>query len=107
MSVTGAWSIRLGSGGFHHDHVHPRGWLSGVFYVDVPREVSSPGAEGRAGWLRLGHPGIRTMPELPADFHIQPRPGRLVLFPAYMWHGVERFESATPRITIAFDALPT
>jgi len=106
LSVTGAWSIRLASGGFHNDHVHPRGWLSGVFYVDVPREVSSPGGEGRAGWLRLGHPGIRTTPELPADRHIQPRPGRLVLFPAYIWHGVERFESATPRITVAFDALP-
>ena len=106
FSVTGAWSIRLSAGGLHTDHVHPRGWLSGVFYVDVPPEVSASGAQGRAGWLRLGRPGIRTQPELPAEFHVQPLPGRLVLFPAYMWHGVETFDSASPRITIAFDALP-
>ncbi len=32
--------------------------------------------------------------------------GVLVLFPSYMWHGVEPFESDRARLTVAFDALP-
>ena len=104
FAVTGAWSVRLASGGFHADHVHPRGWLSGVCYLDVPVEVES--SPDRAGWLRLGRPGIRTSPAMAADHFVKPEPGLLALFPAYMWHGVEPFQSACARLTVAFDALP-
>ena len=100
----GAWSVRLSSGGYHTDHVHQRGWLSSAFYVAVP-SVMKPEA-ARAGWLRLGKPGITTQPQLAADFHVKPQPGKLVLFPSYMWHGVEPFESDEPRLTVAFDAVP-
>jgi uncharacterized protein (TIGR02466 family) len=106
MRLTGAWSIRLSSGGFHTDHVHPRGWLSAVCYIDIPSEVQASAKGERAGWLRLGRPGIRTTPALLPDHFVKPEPGLLVLFPAYMWHGVERFESASARLTVALDALP-
>ena len=33
-------------------------------------------------------------------------PGRLVLFPSYMWHGTIPFHDAQPRTTIAFDVVP-
>ena len=106
--VTGAWSVRLASGGFHADHVHPRGWLSAVCYIAIPPTLDTAGGTvaERAGWLRLGHAGIRTQPQLPADAYIKPQAGTVALFPAYLWHGVEPFESATPRVSIAFDALP-
>jgi tetratricopeptide (TPR) repeat protein len=99
-----AWSVRLASGGYHTDHVHPFGWLSSAFYVTLPPDMSKTSA--KAGWLRLGKPGVTTRPALEADFHVEPQPGHLVLFPAYMWHGVEPFESERPRMTVAFDALP-
>jgi uncharacterized protein (TIGR02466 family) len=103
-AITGAWSVRLSSGGYHVDHVHQRGWLSSAFYVAVP-PVMKPEA-ARAGWLRFGRPGVTTRPELAADHHVRPEPGKLVLFPSYMWHGVEPFASDVPRLTVAFDALP-
>lgn len=107
FQVTGAWSVQLASGGFHADHVHPRGWLSGVFYVDVPAEVAGADPQGpRPGWLRLGKPGIRTRPPLEADGFVKPEAGVLVLFPAYVWHGVEPFAAGRSRLTLAFDALP-
>jgi hypothetical protein len=108
IAVTGAWSVRLASGGHHTDHVHPRGWLSSAFYVAVPPDMAAGRVEsGRpAGWLRLGMPGIATHPALPPEWLVRPEPGLLVLFPAYMWHGVERFESDRPRVSVAFDALP-
>jgi hypothetical protein len=59
-----------------------------------------------AGWLRLGVPGVATMPALPADAFVKPQPGVLVMFPAYVWHGVVPFASAGARLSIAFDAVP-
>ena len=103
-AFTGAWSVRLSGGGSHVDHVHPNGWLSSACYLALPATIGT--AADRAGWLRLGRPGIRTTPRLDADRFIRPEPGLLALFPAYVWHGVEPFTGDTPRLTVAFDVIP-
>ena len=104
--ITGAWSVRLRSGGFHADHVHPRGWLSSACYIALPATIGSGDDGNRAGWLRLGQPAIPTRPVLSAEHFVRPEPGMLALFPAYMWHGVVPFEDERPRITVAFDVVP-
>lgn len=102
--LSGAWSVRLEASGHHTNHVHPRGWLSSAFYVSVPDE--SEDAETKPGWIKFGEPGIRTTPPLAPERYVQPRPGRLVLFPSYMWHGTVPFASNQQRLTVAFDAVP-
>ena len=54
--------------------------------------TQAPNASQHAGWLRLGQPGLRTPMPLPAERFVEPAAGRMVLFPAYMWHGVEPFQ---------------
>ncbi|HEY9234094.1 MULTISPECIES: putative 2OG-Fe(II) oxygenase [Phenylobacterium] len=103
-SITGAWSVRLGSSGHHTNHVHPQGWLSSAFYVSLPSVVGDP--DGRAGWIKFGEPALRTSPALAPEHFVQPRVGRLVLFPSYMWHGTVPFVSDEDRLTVAFDAVP-
>ncbi|HYE46233.1 MAG TPA: putative 2OG-Fe(II) oxygenase, partial [Caulobacter sp.] len=100
--IARSWSVRLAPGGRHVDHMH-KAWISSAFYVALPAEVQ---AGGRAGWLRLGRPGIVTEPPLEAERWIRPEPGLLALFPAYMWHGTEPFEDGAERLTIAFDVDP-
>jgi tetratricopeptide (TPR) repeat protein len=102
-AVGGSWSVWLKPGGFHTDHVHPRGWLSSACYVAVPASV---GAESQGGWIRFGAPGIATQPRLDAEYAIQPRPGQIVLFPSYVWHGTIPFAGEEPRLTIAMDFVP-
>ncbi|MDB5467430.1 MAG: hypothetical protein JWQ46_2192 [Phenylobacterium sp.] len=102
--IAGAWSVLLRSGDFHRDHVHSEGWLSSAFYVAVP--AAALAAETREGWLRLGQPPFRTEPPLTLERHLRPTPGKLVLFPSYMWHGTEPFTTDESRVTIAFDVLP-
>jgi tetratricopeptide (TPR) repeat protein len=96
--IASAWSVRLNSGGFHLNHVHPEGWLSSAFYVRTPREM--PGNEG---WLKFGEPGPPTAPPLTPDHLVKPQAGMLVLFPAYMWHGTVPFSSSDKRLSCAFD----
>lgn len=103
VHMTGCWSVRLRRGGYHVNHVHPEGWISSAYYVQVPDEVADPGL--RSGWIKFGEPNVPT-PGAPPAHHVQPRAGRLVLFPSYMWHGTLPIHGDEPRVTVAFDAVP-
>lgn len=100
--LAGCWSVQLRSGGFHVNHIHPEGWISSAYYVETPAEVVDP--KMKSGWLKLGEPRFSVPGATPERF-IQPRPGRLVLFPSYMWHGTVPILAKTPRLTIAFDVV--
>lgn len=102
LSFSGSWSVCLRTGGYHTSHFHPQGWLSGVFYIDVPEAVNKDGQ----GWLRFGVPEIGQL-DLIADYAIKPANGTLVLFPSFMWHGTQPFEDGDRRMTIAFDMIPS
>lgn len=102
LSIAGMWSVRLGPQGFHTDHVHPAGYLSSAFYVDLPRAIGD--SPLREGWLKFGQPGIATEPQLPPTHFVIPQPGLLVLFPSYLWHGTVPLGSGDGgRLTVAFD----
>ena len=98
----GAWSVRLRPHGHHANHIHPMGWISSAFYLQVPDAVQN----GHQGWLKFGEPDAPGGPNLTAMHHVQPAPGRLVLFPSYMWHGTVPFSGEQHRLTAAFDLLP-
>jgi hypothetical protein len=99
--IQGSWSVRLRPNGFHADHIHSNGWLSSACHIELPPAVQG---EGREGWLRFGAPP--GLPSLAAEHYVQPRPGTLVLFPSYMWHGTQPFGGEASRLTLAFDVVP-
>ena len=102
---SGGWSVRLQPNGFHADHVHPQGWISSAFYLDLPSGVADD--DRREGWIKFGQPGCVTRPTLEPEHEVRPQPGMLVLFPSYMWHGTRAFTSPEHRLTMAFDVVPT
>ena len=99
--ISGAWSVRLTENGHHVNHVHPMGWLSSAYYVDLPPSVN---AESREGWIKFGQPALELGQE--PEHVVQPKAGRLVLFPSYMWHGTIPFSGAASRLTLPFDVVP-
>jgi predicted Zn-dependent protease len=102
--LSGCWTVRLrGSAGRHVSHIHPEGWISSAYYVDVPPEI--PASATREGWLSFGRPPY-PVPGLEALGHVRPEAGQLALFPSYQWHGVEAFPGEGERLTIAFDVIP-
>ena len=102
--LQGAWSVRLRPHGFHIDHVHQLGWLSSACHIELPAAVEQ--SADHQGWLKFGQPGVATQPALPAEHFVKPEPGRLVLFPSYMWHGTVPFSGDQDRLTVAFDVIP-
>ncbi|MDY0067501.1 MAG: tetratricopeptide repeat protein [Steroidobacteraceae bacterium] len=102
-AISGAWSVQLRREGFHVNHVHPQGWISSAYYVAVPQEAQDE--QLRSGWLKFGETRYPT-PGAAAERFVQPQPGKLVLFPSYMWHGTNPIHGDELRTTVAFDALP-
>jgi hypothetical protein len=101
---SGSWSSRLQDSGFHVNHFHPDGWISSCYYVSLPEVVAD--GTGKQGWIKFGEPALDLVLKHPVRRTIQPRPGRLVLFPSYIWHGTVPFHEKTARTTIAFDIVP-
>jgi tetratricopeptide (TPR) repeat protein len=103
IRFAGSWSVRLSGGGHHTNHIHPQGWLSSAFYVQVPgaEELGPP----PAGWLSIGLPPCELELDLPPLQTIRPEAGRLVVFPSLMWHGTMPFRGGE-RLTVAFDVAP-
>ena len=102
----GSWSSRLTDRGFHVNHIHPKGWISSCYYAGVPEAVKDENEQ--QGWIKFGESCFTQLGDKnpPPRRAIQPVPGRLVLFPSYMWHGTVPFHGPTPRTTIAFDVVP-
>jgi Flp pilus assembly protein TadD len=104
FTFTGSWSSRLHDHGFHTNHIHPRGWISSCYYVAVPDAAEDE--QARQGWIKFGEPAFDLPLRDAVRRSVKPVPGRLVLFPSYMWHGTVPFHAPTARTTIAFDAIP-
>jgi len=100
IQFSGSWSVRLSAQGFHISHTHPKGWISSAFYVSLP-EKSQLG-EPPAGWITFGEPPPELGLALSAYRQIEPKPGRLVLFPSTLWHSTAPFADGE-RLVIAFD----
>lgn len=96
----GSWSVRLSAQGHHSVHTHPQGWISSALYVSLP-SPEDLGAQP-AGWLSFGSPPPELNLSLPPFHAVEPKPGRLVLFPSTMWHETVPFNDGE-RLSIAFD----
>ncbi len=103
-AFAGMWSVRLEGGGRHLNHVHPRGWISSSYYAATPPETAS--SADKAGWIKFGEPPFKTPRGAAAEKWVQPRPGLLVLFPSFLWHGTEPIRDGSLRVTAPFDVVP-
>ena len=103
LKIGGSWSVRLTGSGFHVNHVHPEGVLSSACYIALPDWEASAGS--RPGWLELGRPPAELGVDLEPLAMVEPKVGRLALFPSYLFHGTRPFSDGE-RLTVAFDVVP-
>ncbi len=100
-----SWVVAVGGDGHEDWHVHPDGWLSGVFYVDVP-DLSASDAPN-AGQVEFGPFPLadRTPTAAWPGWMFTPRTGDLILFPSYIAHRTWPTHMPRERVCIAFDVL--
>jgi uncharacterized protein (TIGR02466 family) len=102
MDFSGSWSVRLTDAGFHISHIHPAGIISSSFYIALP---DSLGGERKDGWLAIGDAPPELATGLAPYAVIEPKAGRLALFPSYLFHSTRPF-SKGERLIVAFDVAP-
>ena len=102
------WANINPPGGYNKAHVHPNAVFSGVYYVKTPPNC------GRL-ICNDPRPGIQTcMPNrikgqppkhLWREVRVNPMVGRIIMFPAWLWHSVEENMSNDIRISVSFNFL--
>lgn len=98
--LSGSWSVRLGPNGHNVSHTHPLGWISSALYISLPEPTEMGPAPG--GWLQFGTPPAELNLSLSSTLQVEPKAGRLVLFPSRLWHSTVPFDSGE-RLAVSFD----
>ncbi len=107
LKFVGAWSVLLSSEGFHVNHYHSKGWISGPYYVKIPKIIeNSTLASEKAGWVNFGASPYGSKKFQIPERTIKPTAGFQVFFPSYMWHGTNPFVSDEIRMTAPCDIVP-
>jgi tetratricopeptide (TPR) repeat protein len=100
------WATLVHCDGHQNWHIHPDGWISGVYYVDLPNRLSAD--RGSEGDIEFGlYPFENKMMDFDSYcWRIKPEAGRLLLFPSYYAHRTWPTKVSDWRLSIAFDVVP-
>ena len=104
--VTGCWANVNPPGGRNSGHTHPNNYLAAVYYVATPDnqdkiEFEDPRPQAQVMMPRQNAPTPYTVNTI--SFTV--KPGRLVLFPAWLRHAVPINRSKIDRISFAFNLM--
>ena len=100
------WANINPPGGMNMPHIHPNALFSGVYYVKSNPKSGRlkiydprPGAQMYMPTRKPGDPGR----DMWRDGNIEPIEGRIIMFPAWLWHSVEPNQSDNTRISVSFN----
>lgn len=109
-----AWANVNRFGDYHDYHNHPHAYLSGTYYVRVPteREKLETRSDLRPGRLTLYDPracanmtAIKDDPYVEPEYTVDPRPGMILLWPAFVNHFVHPNLSKQARLSVSFNVM--
>jgi len=106
LAITGLWGNIGGRDSALHEHTHPNNYLSGIFFVRMPEGSGATVFEDPRAEARVLRPKtLKSNPLNSLEFEYQGAPGTLLLFPAWLEHGVRPSHAGAERITIAFNLM--
>ena len=102
------WANLNPSGGYNRPHIHPNSSFSGVYYIKAPPNCGKitfndprPGIQTTMPARIKGQP----LKHLWREVHLEPKVGRIIMFPSWLWHSVEPNKSNDIRISVSFNFL--
>ena len=100
------WANINPPGGSNQSHVHPNSLFSGAYYIKSNLKSGRLKLHDPRPGVQLNLP-VRTKTEIPKylwrDVNLDPVPGRILIFPAWVLHAVEPNESNDIRISVSFN----
>ena len=100
------WANINYTGGYNQYHIHPNSLFSGSYYVKTPPNCGDlvatdprPGVQNCLPARKENHGPAH----LWRDVYFKPQAGRVLMFPAWVWHRVEPNNSNETRISIGFN----
>ena len=100
------WANINYKGGYNKPHVHPNTLFSGVYYIKTsPNCGKLVCNDPRPGIQTVMPTRIKGTPpkDLWREVHLDPIEGRIIIFPAWLWHAVEPNQSNDIRISVSFN----
>ncbi len=97
-----AWCVKY-DGGKQISHNHPDGWLSGVFYLNVPKNLKDNEGAIKFSIHGANYPIIKEFSDEKIHY---PSNGDIILFPSSLFHETFPYSSNDKREVIAFDLSP-
>ena len=105
--ITGCWANINPPGSPHNPHTHPNNFLSGVYYVQASEGADNICFHDPRPQVDIISPKYRKLNQYNSMVQTLPiKPGRLVIFPAWVVHSVVANRSKALRISVAFNAMP-
>jgi uncharacterized protein (TIGR02466 family) len=102
--IVNCWAIVHGRHGYNRVHTHPHSYLSGVYYVQAPEGSGDLYFEDpRSAHVMTMPPVLRQTPATFQKVTYPPRAGRMLVFPAWVPHGVEPNLSDGDRVCLSFN----
>ncbi|GEM_PF-2651446 len=102
-----SWAVVMDHLGHEKTHIHPKMWIGGVYYVQLPGDFDAQPVKD-AGHIVFGQGPEEFHPlRKPSTVTLKPVEGDFVIFPGYFWHLTVPLQSREKRICVAHDLQST
>ena len=97
--ITASWMTSFSKGEYSHQHCHATADIAGVYYVKASTDdarfyIKAPNKLMSASYV------FKLAPD---TIYYQPTPGKIILFPGWLDHGVSTQTTDTERVSISFN----
>ena len=102
--IEAMWSIINKKGSFNIQHNHPNAFLSAAYYVKFQKNSGSIKFFDPREQKNIRYPNIKNFTEMSAPIvEVSPKEGDLLIFPAYLYHAVNKNLAEEDRIIVSFN----
>jgi len=93
---------------YNRPHIHPNSLFSGVYWIKTPQNSGNLMLYDPRPGVQITMPNRKEgklSPEFWREVHYEPKAGRCIMFPSWLWHEVKPNESNDTRISVSFNFL--
>ena len=93
---------------YNRPHIHPNSLFSGVYFIKTPQKSGNLMVYDPRPGVQMAMPSRKKeqlQSELWREIHYEPKAGRCIMFPSWLWHEVKPNQSNDIRISVSFNFL--